>query len=108
MGVERSFDPDVVVAYVHGRNSLNAVRQLLPIADHESENRETKRGEIEDLKGIVVLPGAVKLLTRLPPSLGPSRPPASIDWRKSAACRRATNSSMDGYLNRGGSWRTRS
>lgn len=65
--IEHGFDPDAVVAHAHGRPSLSTVRRFLPDADHESENREVERREIEDVKGIVVLPGAVELLTSLPP-----------------------------------------
>src|SRR5262249_23310764 len=60
-------DPDAVVAHAHGRPSLSTVRRFLPDADHESENREVERKEIEDVDGIVMLHGAVKLLTSLPP-----------------------------------------
>jgi sugar-phosphatase len=63
---ERGFDPDTVVAHAHGRPSLSTVRHFLPNADHEFENREVERREIEDVEGIVVLPGAVELLTSLP------------------------------------------
>ena len=64
---ERGFDPDTVVAHAHGRPSLSTVRHFLPDADHELENREVERREIEDVEGIVVLPGAMELLTSLPP-----------------------------------------
>lgn len=64
---EHGFDPDAVVAHAHGRPSLNTVRHFLPDGDHESENQEVERREIEDVEGIVVLPGAVELLTSLPP-----------------------------------------
>jgi sugar-phosphatase len=43
------------------------VRDLLPDVDHELENREVERREIEDLEGVVPLPGSVELLTALPP-----------------------------------------
>ena len=59
-------DPDAVVKHVHGRPSLSTVRHFLPDADHGLENREIERREIEDTRGIVVLPGAVELLTTLP------------------------------------------
>jgi beta-phosphoglucomutase-like phosphatase (HAD superfamily) len=65
--MEHGFKPDAVVAHAHGRPSLSTVRHCLPDADHELENREIERREIEDLEGIVVLPGAVELLTCLPP-----------------------------------------
>jgi len=64
---EHGFEPDAVVAHAHGRPSLSTVRHFLPDADHELENREIERREIEDVEGIVVLPGAVELLTTLPP-----------------------------------------
>lgn len=64
---ERGFDPDAVVAHAHGRPSLSTVRRFLPDADHELENREVERREIEDVEGIVVLPGAAELLTTIPP-----------------------------------------
>jgi len=65
--IEHGFDPDTVVAHAHGRPSLSTVMRFLPEADHESENQEVERREIDDLEGIVVLPGAVELLTSLAP-----------------------------------------
>jgi sugar-phosphatase len=62
---ERGLDPDAVVTHAHGRPSLSTVKRFLPDADHESENREVERREIEDVKGIVVLPGASELLSSL-------------------------------------------
>jgi len=64
--VERGFNPEEVVARAHGRPSLTTVREYLPNADHEAENREVERREIEDLEGVVPLPGALDLLSRLP------------------------------------------
>jgi len=55
-----------VVARAHGRPSLTTVREYLPNADHEAENREVERREIEDLEGVVPLPGALALLASLP------------------------------------------
>jgi sugar-phosphatase len=63
---ERGFDPLETVRRAHGRPSLTTVRELLPNADHEAENREIERREIEDLEGVVPLPGARELLTSLP------------------------------------------
>jgi len=65
--IERGFNPDEVVRRAHGRPSLATVRDLLPHADHEVENREVERREIEDLEGVLPLPGSVELLTALPP-----------------------------------------
>jgi mannitol-1-/sugar-/sorbitol-6-phosphatase len=64
--LERDFDPEEVVARAHGRPSLTTVRELLPDADHEAENRVIERREIEDLEGVVPLPGALELLWKLP------------------------------------------
>jgi mannitol-1-/sugar-/sorbitol-6-phosphatase len=64
--IEHGFNPEEVVARAHGRPSLTTVRDYLPNADHEAENREVERREIEDLEGVVPLPGALDLLASLP------------------------------------------
>lgn len=65
--LEHGFNPEEVVARAHGRPSLTTVREYLPNADHEAENKEVERREIEDLEGVVPLPGALDLLASLPP-----------------------------------------
>jgi mannitol-1-/sugar-/sorbitol-6-phosphatase len=64
--LERGFNPQEVVSRAHGRPSLTTIRDYLPNADHEAENREVERREIEDLEGVVPLPGALDLLGSLP------------------------------------------
>jgi len=64
---ERGFDPEEVVHKAHGRPSLSTVRDFLPHADHELENREVERREMADVEGVVVWPGARELLAALPP-----------------------------------------
>ena len=64
--LEHGFDPEEVVSRAHGRPSLTTVREYLPNADHEAENREVERREIADLEGVVPLPGALDLLASLP------------------------------------------
>ena len=64
--IERGFDPEQVVARAHGRPSLTTVKELLPNADHEAENKKVERAEIEDLEGVVPLPGTLELLGSLP------------------------------------------
>lgn len=64
--IEHGFDPDEAVSKAHGRPSLATVREYLPDADHQAENREIERREMEDLDGIVPLPGAIELLHSLP------------------------------------------
>jgi sugar-phosphatase len=64
--IEHGFNPEEVVARAHGRPSLTTVREYLPNSDHHAENREVERREIEDLDGVVPLPGALNLLSSLP------------------------------------------
>jgi sugar-phosphatase len=64
--LERGFNPEEVVARAHGRPSLTTIRDYLPNADHEAENREVERREIADLEGVIPLPGALDLLGSLP------------------------------------------
>jgi len=64
---KHGFNADEVAANAHGRPSLATIREYLPHSDHEAENRVVERGEIEDLEGIVPLPGALELLHSLPP-----------------------------------------
>jgi mannitol-1-/sugar-/sorbitol-6-phosphatase len=61
------FVPEEVVRQAHGRPSLTTIRELLPHADHEAENRIVERGEIEDTEGVIPLPGALEILQALPP-----------------------------------------
>src|SRR6266850_3340329 len=64
---EHGFIPDEVVTKAHGRPSLTTIRELLPSADHDAENREVERREIADIDGVIPLPGAMELLQALPP-----------------------------------------
>jgi mannitol-1-/sugar-/sorbitol-6-phosphatase len=64
--LERGFNPEEVVPRAHGRPSLTTVREYLPNADHAAENREVERREMEDLEGVVPLPGALDLLRSIP------------------------------------------
>ncbi len=64
--LEHGFDPEEVVTRAHGRPSISTVRDYLPHADHEKENREVERREIADLEGVLPLPGAMELLASLP------------------------------------------
>ena len=64
---KHGFVPEDVVRQAHGRPSITTIRELLPHADHDAENREVERGEIEDVEGVIPLPGALELLQALPP-----------------------------------------
>jgi sugar-phosphatase len=58
--------PDEVVRRAHGRPSIATIRDLLPDADPDAENCEVERGEIEDIEGVIPLPGALEILQALP------------------------------------------
>jgi mannitol-1-/sugar-/sorbitol-6-phosphatase len=64
--IAHGFNPEEVIARAHGRPSLATVREYLPNADHEAENRKVERAEMEDLDGVLPLPGAFDLLASLP------------------------------------------
>jgi sugar-phosphatase len=66
--IAHGFDPDDVVRKAHGRPSIATIRDYLPGADYEVENSVVERGELEDLEGVVPLPGARELLEALPPA----------------------------------------
>jgi len=63
---KHGFIADDVVRQAHGRPSIATIRDLLPHADHDAENREVERGEIEDVEGVIPLPGALELLQAIP------------------------------------------
>ena len=65
--LEHHFNPEEVVARAHGRPSITTVREYLPYADAVAENRLVERAEIEDLDGVIPLPGSRELLLSLPP-----------------------------------------
>jgi len=64
--ISHGFNPQEVVAHAHGRPSISTIRDYLPGADSEAENRIVESGEIADLDGVVPLPGALELLASLP------------------------------------------
>jgi sugar-phosphatase len=64
--VEHGLDPETVVRMAHGRPSRTTIRDLLPNSDIDHEDREVERREMEDLDGVVLLPGARELLNSLP------------------------------------------
>jgi sugar-phosphatase len=64
--LRHGFVPDEVIRIAHGRPSIATLRELLPDADHQAADREMERWEIEDLDGVIPLPGALELLKSLP------------------------------------------
>jgi sugar-phosphatase len=63
---EHGFDSQTVTHMAHGRPSISTIRDLLPNGDVETENREVERREIEDVAGVVPLPGTLEVLAALP------------------------------------------
>jgi mannitol-1-/sugar-/sorbitol-6-phosphatase len=60
------FDVQEVLRHTHGRPSIETLRYLLPHADHAAENRSIEQAEIDDVEGVVPLPGVEALLAALP------------------------------------------
>jgi sugar-phosphatase len=65
---KHGLDGDAVVKIAHGRPSISTIRELLPDSDYEAEDCEVERLEIEDVKGIVALPGSAEILRAIPAS----------------------------------------
>ena len=61
------FDPHLVVEMAHGRPSRTTIRDLMPNSDVDAEDRKVEQMEMEDVEGVVLLPGARELLSSLPP-----------------------------------------
>jgi sugar-phosphatase len=66
--LEHGLVPEEVVRQAHGRPSLASIIELLPRGDHDAENRDVERREIEDIADVVALPGALHLLQSIPES----------------------------------------
>jgi mannitol-1-/sugar-/sorbitol-6-phosphatase len=67
--LRHGFEPEEVVRKAHGRPSIATMRELLPAlseTEHQAAHREMESWEIEDLDGVVPLPGALELLKSLP------------------------------------------
>ena len=64
--LDHGFDPVEVVRRAQGRPSITTIRELLPDSDHQVENARVECSEMEDLEGVVPLPGTLELLNRLP------------------------------------------
>jgi sugar-phosphatase len=64
--LEHGLEPEEIVRRAHGRPSIATIRDLLPDADYEAENLKVEHAEINDIAGVVALPGARELLDSLP------------------------------------------
>lgn len=60
-------DVEAFLPTMHGKRGIDTIRALgLPGIDVEAEALVIERGEIEDVEGVVPLPGAVDFLNALP------------------------------------------
>ena len=75
---EHGLDGDYVTRIAHGRPSIATIRELLPHAHHEAENRDVEQREIADTDGVIPLPGAMQLLIAL----------AARKWAIATSCTR--------------------
>jgi sugar-phosphatase len=64
--VRHGFEPATVVAMAHGRPSRATIRDLMPTADIAQEDHVVEQMEIQDLDGVVLLPGVAELLHKMP------------------------------------------
>jgi mannitol-1-/sugar-/sorbitol-6-phosphatase len=63
---EHGIDGEQLVRVAHGRTNLSTIQELLPNGDYEVEARKVEQREIEDVDGLIPLPGALELLKILP------------------------------------------
>ncbi|MDX3928589.1 MAG: HAD family hydrolase [Shinella sp.] len=64
----QGLDVETFLPTMHGKRGIDTIRQLaLPGVDPEAEAKEIERQEIEDIAGVVALPGAIAFLNSLPP-----------------------------------------
>src|SRR5580692_1710071 len=67
--LEHNFNPEEVTHAAHGRPSISTIREYLPTLDEtaiQAQNAEVERREIEDVDGVVPLPGSLELMRALP------------------------------------------
>ncbi len=53
---DRGFNVQEVLHHAHGRPSITTLRDLLPDADHEAENRIVEQAEIDDVAALFRCP----------------------------------------------------
>lgn len=64
--LKHGLDPRKVLTAIHGRRSIDSIRNLLPNADAEKEDAYIRHLEATDTEGVMALPGAVDLLASIP------------------------------------------
>jgi sugar-phosphatase len=63
---EQGIDGDKVMAVAHGVRTIEVIRAVAPQLDAEAEVRKLESREAHDRDGVVVMPGAVKLVRSIP------------------------------------------
>jgi len=63
--VRNNLDASYVLPRIHGRRSIDSVRQLLPHVDAEAEDQWLQQQEASDTDGVFALNGAVEFLSGL-------------------------------------------
>ncbi|WP_376776057.1 HAD-IA family hydrolase [Rhizobium populisoli] len=64
----QGLDVEKFLPFMHGKRGIDTITSLnLPGVDPKIEAEKILRGEIEDLEGVVPIPGAVEFLSALPP-----------------------------------------
>ena len=66
--LEHNIDPEHIMDNAHGRRSIETIRSVAPQLDADRENLRVENMEIEDKEGIVAIPGALELLSSIPPN----------------------------------------
>lgn len=61
------FDPDAVIAVVHGRRAADTVAEVAPHLNLQEEVAALSHREATDPRGLVAVPGAAELIARLQP-----------------------------------------
>ncbi|WP_298813344.1 HAD-IA family hydrolase [uncultured Roseibium sp.] len=66
--VANQVDPDALLAVSHGRRTIDTLKDFANAGtDCEAEAAKIEAAETADVRGIIPVPGAVELLSRLPP-----------------------------------------
>ncbi|KQV82002.1 HAD family hydrolase [Rhizobium sp. Root1220] len=66
--LRHGLEPEVFLKTIHGIRAVDVIRQLaLPGVDADREAKQLLDEEMEDVEGVIPIPGAVALLNSLPP-----------------------------------------
>lgn len=63
---KHGLEPAFVLSRIHGRRSIDSIRELVPEIDPEEEDLYIRNLEASDAEGVTVLPGSMELLRALP------------------------------------------